>query len=63
MTTIDQIRSRMDEVMTPHVLRSLASMNLIRDITITDGAARIMLASTALDEYSQKWIAEKSKNL
>ncbi len=61
MTSIDQVRGRLDEVITPHVVRSLTSMNLIRDIKIADGAVKITLASTALDEYSQNWITEKIK--
>ena len=61
MITPEQVRSRLDEVLVPHVVRSLTSMNLIRDITITDGAVKITLASTALDEYSQNWITEKIK--
>ena len=59
MATVEQVKNRLDEIITPHVVRSLTSMNLIRDITITDGAVKITLASTALDEYSQNWITEK----
>ena len=61
MASIEQVRSRLDEVLVPHVVRSLASMNLIRDITVTGDAVKISLASTALDEYSQNWITEKIK--
>ena len=61
MASIEQVRSRLDEVLVPHVVRSLASMNLIRDITVTGDAVKILLASTALDEYSQNWIKEKTK--
>lgn len=61
MTTVDQVKNRLDEVITPHVVRSLTSMNLIRDTTITDGAVKVTLASIALDEYSQNWITEKIK--
>ncbi|MFA5065515.1 MAG: Mrp/NBP35 family ATP-binding protein [Dehalococcoidia bacterium] len=61
MTSIDQIRDRLDEVIVPHVVRSLTSMNLIRDITIKNGTVKVTLASTALDEYSQQWISEKIK--
>ncbi|MBN1376402.1 MAG: Mrp/NBP35 family ATP-binding protein [Dehalococcoidia bacterium] len=59
MPTIEQVRSRLDEVIIPYVLRSLTAMNLIQDITINDDAVTIKLASTALDDYSKKWIEEK----
>ena len=55
----EQVKGRLDEIIIPHALRSLASMNLIRDITKTGAALKITLASTALDEYSQQWISEK----
>jgi len=59
MTTIDQIRDRLDEVIVPYVIRSLANMNLIRDISINDGTAAITIASTALDDTAQQWIKDK----
>ncbi|MBN1691219.1 MAG: Mrp/NBP35 family ATP-binding protein [Dehalococcoidia bacterium] len=59
MITAEQVKDRLDEVIIPHVIRSLTLMNLIRDITITDDSVKIALASAGLDEYSQKWITEK----
>lgn len=61
MTTIELIKSRLDEVIVPHVLRSLVAMNLVRDIAVSEKTAKITLVSTALDEHSQKWIEEKIK--
>ena len=59
MTTIEQIRERLDEVIVPHVIRSLADLNLIRDISLKDSSVSISLASTALDETSQAWLKDK----
>ena len=61
MATIEQVRSRLDEIIVPHVLRSLTSLNLIRNITVTGNSARVTLASTALDEPSQEWLKDKIK--
>jgi len=61
MTTPEQVRSGLDEILVPHAVRSLTLMNLIRDITITDDEVKISLASTALDESSQNWITAKIK--
>jgi len=59
MITPEQVRSRLDEVLVPHVVRSLHYMNLIRDITITDQRINVTLASTALDANTQGWISSK----
>jgi len=59
MITPGQVRSRLDEVLVPHVVRSLHYMNLIRDITITGQRINVTLASTALDVNTQGWISSK----
>jgi len=61
MAIIDQIRDRLDEIIVPHAIRSLAAMNLIRDINITGNTVSITLASTALDGPSQEWLTDKIK--
>ena len=61
MADNEQVKGRLDEIIIPHAVRSLASMNLIQDITITGTTLKITLASTALDEYSQMWISDKIK--
>jgi Mrp family chromosome partitioning ATPase len=61
MITPEQVKARLDEVLVPHVVRSLPSMNLIRDITVTDQGANITLASTALDVNTEDWITGKIK--
>ncbi len=59
MTTIEQIREKLDEIIVPHVIRSIGGLNLIRDISLKDGSVSISLASTALDEASQAWLKDK----
>jgi len=59
MLTPEQVRSRLDEVLVPHVVRSLHYMNLIRDIAITGQKINVTLASTALDVNTQGWISSK----
>jgi hydrogenase maturation protease len=61
MTTEDQIRQSMEQVLTPGVKRSVAGLNLIRDISISDRRASISLASAALSEEAQEWIRVKTK--
>jgi hydrogenase maturation protease len=61
MATIEKVRNRLDEIIVPHVVRSLASLNLIRNITVTANSARVTLASTALDAPSHALITDKIK--
>ncbi len=48
MTTEQQIRESLDKVLVPGVMRSLVKMNLLRNIDISGGKAKITLASAAL---------------
>lgn len=59
MTTIEQIREKLDDIIVPHVIRSIGGLNLIRDISLKDGSVSVSLASTALDETSQAWLKDK----
>ncbi len=56
MTTEEQIREKLDEVLVPGVMRSLVKLNLVRNISVSDGKASISLASTALSPESQDWL-------
>ncbi len=62
MKSPEEVRARIDEIPIPHILRSLASMNMIRNIAINEDRVNISLASTALDEYSQTWVANKIRD-
>lgn len=56
MTTEEQIKESLEEVIVPGVMRSLTKLNLVRNISISDGRASISLASTALSPKSQDWL-------
>ena len=56
MTTVEQIKEKLDEVLVPGAMRSLTKLNLIRNISVSDGKASISLASTALNPKSQDWL-------
>ncbi len=59
MLTEKTIADALADVLVPGVTRNLADMNLLQGITLTDNQVKITLASTALDENTQRWIREK----
>jgi len=61
MTTEEQIRQSLEQVLVPGVKRSIEGLNLIRDIAISDRKVRISLASAALSETTQDWIKAKAE--
>jgi len=62
LTTEEQITEKLDEVLVPGAMRSLTKLNLIRNISVSDGKASISLASTALNPKSQDWIKTKASD-
>jgi len=61
MVTEEQIRESLKEVLVPGPKRSLVRMNMIRQIHIEGQEVNITLASTALNETAQDWVATKTK--
>ncbi len=61
MITEEQIRESLNEVLVPGVMRSLAGLNLVREVTVSDQRVRITLASAALSSGAQDWIKTKTK--
>ncbi len=61
MTTEEQIRESLDNILIPGVMRSLVKMNLVRDIGISDGKAGITLSSTALAPEIQSNLTDSIK--
>jgi len=57
----DQVIESLEAVLVPAVKRSIAGMNLIREVTISDGKVNITLASTGLIPGAQDWIKTKTK--
>jgi Mrp family chromosome partitioning ATPase len=55
----DQIWKSLDEVLVPGSLRSLVKLNLVRDVSLSDGKASIALSSTALSPQTQKLLGKK----
>lgn len=61
MITEEQIRESLNEVLVPGVMRSVESLNLVREVTVADQRTRITLASAALSSGAQDWIKTKTK--
>jgi hydrogenase maturation protease len=59
LLTEKSIADALTDVLVPGVTRSLADMNLLQGIALSDNKAMITVASTALDESAQSWIREK----
>lgn len=59
MTTEEQIRQSLEDILVPGAMRSLIKLNLVRNIAVSDGKATISLASTALGPQSQDWLKAK----
>jgi Mrp family chromosome partitioning ATPase len=61
MTTEEQIRESLDNILIPGVMRSPVKMNLVRDITIDDGNTLIKLSATALAPEIQNNLTDTIK--
>jgi len=53
MANEDEIRHVIDGLLAPGAMRSLAKLNLVREIEVADGRATISIASTALSPKAQ----------
>lgn len=63
MPTEEQIRTTLEEVLVPGVMRNLVQLNLVRKIMVSDQKADITLASTALNPETQDWLRSKISNV
>jgi Mrp family chromosome partitioning ATPase len=61
MLTEEQVKETMEAVLVPAAKRSVVGLNLVRNITISDGKVDIVLASTGLILDAQDWIKTKAK--
>jgi Mrp family chromosome partitioning ATPase len=59
MSINTHIEELLQQVLVPGVRRSLVQMNLVRDITIIEGKAKINLSSAALSPQAQEWLENK----
>ena len=61
MPTKEQVIKSLEAVLVPAASRSIVGLNLVRDITISDGKINIALASTGLIPGAQDWVKDKAK--
>jgi Mrp family chromosome partitioning ATPase len=61
MTTEEQVIKSLEAVLVPAAKRSIVGLNLVREITISEGKVNIALASTGLIPGAQDWIKAKAK--
>ena len=61
MPTKEQVIESLKAVLVPATKRSIVGMNLVRDITISDGRISVALASTGLIPGAQDWVRDRAK--
>ena len=59
--TKDTVEKCIGTVIVPAASRTIIDLNLVRDIEINKEEVKVNLASTALNEGTQKWLIEKVK--
>ncbi|MFC2019258.1 P-loop NTPase [Chloroflexota bacterium] len=63
MVTEEQVKDFLDMVLVPGVMRSLVKMNLVREVSVSEGKADITLSSTALASEAQEWLRDEIKKV
>jgi len=63
MSTEEQIKERLEDVLVPGSMRSLDKLNLVKNITFSDGKLEIAIASAALSPSTQEWIKAKASDV
>ena len=61
MTSEEQIRESLREVLIPGAKRDVTMLNLVRQVTVSNQRVSIILASTALSEDVQDWVKTRTK--
>jgi len=61
MPTKEQVNECLEAVLVPAAKRSIVGLNLVREITISEGKVNIALASTGLIPGAQDWIKTKAR--
>ncbi|MFC1940233.1 P-loop NTPase [Chloroflexota bacterium] len=62
MPTQEEVMKNLEAVLVPGVMRSLMKMNLVRDVSVSDGKVDITLATAALASEALEWLKEKIKD-
>jgi len=63
MSMQEQIIESFETVLVPGVMRSLVKMNLVREVSVTDGKVDVTLDSAALASGVQEWLKDKIKDV
>ena len=61
MPTQQEIMNNLDTILVPSTTRGLMKMNLVRDVSVTNGKVKVKLSSAALATGVQEWIADRIK--
>jgi Mrp family chromosome partitioning ATPase len=62
MITEEQVRESLAEVLIPGIKRSIAELNLVREVAfLLNRGVKVTLASTALSDEAQDWVKNKTK--
>ena len=61
MPTKEQVIESLKAVLVPAAKRSIVGLNLVREITVSDGKINIALASTGLIPGAQDWVKARAK--
>jgi hydrogenase maturation protease len=61
MITEEQIKQSLEAVLVPAAKRSVVGLNMVREVTISDGKVDITLASTGLIPGAQDWVKNKTQ--
>jgi Mrp family chromosome partitioning ATPase len=62
--TEEQVRESLEKVLVPDIKRSIAGLNLVREVTfLLNRGVKVTLASTALSSGAQDWVKTKTKEV
>ena len=61
MTTKEEVIKSLEAALVPGVMRSAVKMNLVREISVSDGKVDIDLSTAALALDAQEWVKEQIK--
>ena len=59
MVTEEQVKQSLEEILVPGAMRNLSSLNIIREINISDKSVDITLASAAINQDVQGWLKDR----
>ncbi|MFC1956816.1 P-loop NTPase [Chloroflexota bacterium] len=60
MLSEEKVRESLESVLVPVVKRSIVALNLVREVSVSDGKVKISLASAALNGETQDWVKTKT---